>query len=101
MVSKKRNLEDNTSPKAKKPKLAAEVSPDKKQKKIKAKVKADKPLETASNVVPGEIDFPRGGGTTLTPQEVKAIRVEAMTEADDLFKVRNQYAVSIFSRLYA
>ena len=77
MDSKKRNLEDDTS------------------------LKADKPLETTSNIVPGEIDFPRGGGTTLTPQEVKAIRFEAMTEADDLFKVRNQCVVSNFSHLYA
>jgi hypothetical protein len=101
MVSKKRNLDDGTSPKAKKSKLVAEASTDKKQKKVKAKVKADKPLETTSNIVPEEIDFPRGGGTTFTPQEVKAIRAEAKKEADDLFKVRMQYVVSIFSRLYA
>ena len=101
MVSKKRNLEDGTSPKAKKSKLAAEASTDKKQKTAKAKVRADKPPETTSSIVPEEIDFPRGGGTTFTPQEVKAIRAEAMTEADDLFKVRVQYVASIFSRLYA
>jgi rRNA biogenesis protein RRP5 len=99
MVSKKRNLDDDTPPKAKKPKLAAGPSADKKQKKVKAKVKADKPLETTSNIVPEEIDFPRGGGTTFTPQEVKAIRAEAMTEADDLFKVRMQYVVFILSPL--
>ncbi|KAG9314209.1 hypothetical protein JVU11DRAFT_4995 [Chiua virens] len=29
-----------------------------------------------------EIDFPRGGGTTLTPLEVKTIRAEAVREAD-------------------
>ncbi len=91
MVSKKRNLEDATSPKTKKSKLAAEGSTDKKQKKVKAKVKADKPLETTSNIVSEEIDFPRGGGTTFTPQEVKAIRADAMKEADDLFKVRMRY----------
>jgi len=95
MVSKKRNLEDDTSPKAKKSKLAAEASTDRKQKMVKAKVKADKPLKTTSNIVPEEIDFPRGGGTTFTPQEVKAIRAEAMTEADDLFKVRMRDVVSI------
>jgi rRNA biogenesis protein RRP5 len=99
MVSKKRNLEDDTSPKAKKPKLAAGPSTDKKQKKVKAKVKADKPLETTLNIVPEEIDFPRGGGTTFTPHEVKAIRAEAMTEADDLFKVRMQYVVFMLSPL--
>ena len=101
MGSKKRNLEDGTSPKAKKSKLAAEASTDKKRKTAKAKVRADKPPETTSSIVPEEIDFPRGGGTTFTPQEVKAIRAEAMTEADDLFKVRVQYVASIFSRLYA
>lgn len=101
MVSKKRNLEDDTSPKAKKSKLAAEASTDKKHKRLRAKVKADKPLETTSNIVPEEINFPRGGGTTFTPQEVKAIRADAKKEADDLFKVRMQYVVSIFSRLYA
>jgi rRNA biogenesis protein RRP5 len=100
MVSKKRNLEDDTSPKAKKKsKLTAEASTDKKQKKVKAKFKADKPLETTSSIVPEDIDFPRGGGTSFTPQEVKAIRAEAMTEADDLFKVRMQYIVFMLSRL--
>jgi rRNA biogenesis protein RRP5 len=98
MVSKKRSLEDATSTKAKKSKLAAEGSTDKKQKKVKAKVKVDNPLEH-SNIVPEEIDFPRGGGTTFTPQEVKAIRAEAIKEADDLFKVRMQCIVSMFSRL--
>jgi rRNA biogenesis protein RRP5 len=35
-----------------------------------------------------EVDFPRGGGTTFTPLEVKAIRSEAIKEADDdLFEV--------------
>ena len=101
MVSKKRNLEDDTSPKAKKSKLGAEAITDRKQKMVKAKAKADKPLKATSNIVPEEIDFPRGGGTTFTPQEVKAIRAEAMTEADDLFKVRMRDVVSIFSRLYA
>lgn len=99
MVSKKRNLEDDTSSKPKKPKLAAEASTDKKKKKMKANVKAEKPLETTSNIVSEEIDFPRGGGTTFTPQEVKAIRAEAMTEADDLFKVRMKYVVFVSSLL--
>ena len=101
MVSKKRSLEDAASPKAKKSKLAAEGSTDKKQKKVKAKVKADNPLENSSNIVPEEIDFPRGGGTTFTPQEVKAIKAEALKEADDLFKVRMKCAVSLFPRLCA
>jgi rRNA biogenesis protein RRP5 len=99
MGSKKRTLEDATSPKAKKSKLAAEGSADKKQKKVKAKVKVDNPPGHSSNIVPEEIDFPRGGGTTFTPHEVKAIRAEAMKEADDLFKVRMQCVGFMFSRL--
>lgn len=90
MVSKKRILEDAASPKAKKSKLAAEGSTNKKLKKAKAKV--DKPLQHASNIFPEEIDFPRGGGSAFTPQEVKAIRAEAMKEADELFKVRDAFS---------
>jgi len=97
MASKKRNLEDASSPKPKKSKLAAEKGASKKDKK--AKEKAAKPLQHVLNVVPEEIDFPRGGGTTFTAQEVKSIRTEAMKEADDLFQVRMQYLISTFSRL--
>ncbi|KAH9960794.1 hypothetical protein BGW80DRAFT_1438825 [Lactifluus volemus] len=87
MGSKKRSLEDATSPKAKKSKVV-EGSADKKEKKPKAKL--DKPLQHTSNLVPEEIDFPRGGGTTCTPQEVKAIRAEAIKEADEeLFKMKS------------
>ena len=99
MGSKKRSLEDASSPKAKKSKVAiAEGSTDKKEKKAKAK--ADKPLQYTSNLVPEEIDFPRGGGTTYTPQEVKAIRAEAMKEAEgELFEVRMQCLVVMPQRL--
>jgi rRNA biogenesis protein RRP5 len=92
MVSKKRTLEDAVSPKAKKSKPAADGSTDKKEKRAKAKV--GKPLEHTLNVVPEDIDFPRGGGTTFTAQEVKAIRAEAMEEADNLFKVQCAYNAS-------
>ena len=35
-----------------------------------------------------EVDFPRGGGTTFTPLEVKTIRAEAVKEAnEELFEV--------------
>jgi rRNA biogenesis protein RRP5 len=98
MVSKKRGLEDAASPKAKKSKVAVDGSTDKKEKKVKYKV--GKPMEHKLNVVPEEIDFPRGGGTTFTAQEVKAIRAEAMKEADDLFTVRMRCLFSIFSCLY-
>ena len=92
MVSKKRSLEDAASPKAKKSKVAADGGTAKKEKKAKSKV--DKPLEHILNPVPEEVDFPRGGGTTLTAQEVKAVRAEAIKEADDLFKVRARCCVS-------
>lgn len=37
-----------------------------------------------------EIDFPRGGGSSFTPLETKAIRSEALQELQDeqIFKVR-------------
>ena len=38
---------------------------------------------------PDEIDFPRGGGSSFTPLEQKAIRAEAIKEADEeIFNVR-------------
>jgi len=41
-----------------------------------------------SSLVSEEIDFPRGGGTSFTPLEVKGIRAEAVKEANaELFKV--------------
>jgi rRNA biogenesis protein RRP5 len=45
--------------------------------------------EQASPALPSEsVDFPRGGGTNLTPLEVKAARTEAVKEAnDELFAV--------------
>ncbi|KAH9081576.1 nucleic acid-binding protein, partial [Lactarius deliciosus] len=91
MVSKKRGLEDATSPKAKKIK-PAETSADKKEKKEKkASQKAEKPKPLQHTIAPEEIDFPRGGGTTYTPQEVKAIRAEAIKEAEEeLFKENAQ-----------
>ncbi|KAI9452549.1 nucleic acid-binding protein [Lactarius psammicola] len=91
MVSKKRSLEDATSPRAKKIK-PAEGSTDKKgRKEKKASRKAEKPEPLQRTIVPEEIDFPRGGGTSYTPQEVKAIRAEAIKEAEDeLFKENAQ-----------
>ena len=81
--TKKRPLEDageGTSPK--KIKLASK--PEKKRKSEASQV----PVQTLSG--PNEeVDFPRGGGTTLTPAEVKSIRAEAQREAnEDIFKVR-------------
>jgi hypothetical protein len=45
-------------------------------------------LTIASSLLTEEVDFPRGGGTTFTPSEVKKIRIEAIKEADkELFEV--------------
>jgi rRNA biogenesis protein RRP5 len=66
-------------------------------KKIKLASKPGKKRESAPAQVPAqtpsgpseEVDFPRGGGTSFTPAEVKSIRAEAQREAnDDIFKVR-------------
>ncbi|KAK0466399.1 uncharacterized protein EV420DRAFT_1617656 [Desarmillaria tabescens] len=62
-----------------------------KSKKLKA---SDSTSEKPQNVPPAastltadDIDFPRGGGTSYTPLEVKTIRAEALKEADrELFK---------------
>lgn len=72
MAAQKRSLDDSSSS----------------QKQKKSKVVPS--LETAptSQLVHDEIDFPRGGGSSFTPLEVKTIRAEAAKEADqELFKV--------------
>ena len=82
----KRTLEDageGTSPK--KIKLASK--PEKKHRSKAGQVPAQ--------ALPGpneEVDFPRGGGTSFTPAEIKTIRAEAQREAnEDIFKVRFDY----------
>jgi len=82
MAKTKRTLDDageGASPK--KIKLASK--PEKKRKSDVAQV----PTQTSSG--PGdEVDFPRGGGTSFTPAEVKTIRAEAQREAnEEIFKV--------------
>jgi len=64
--------------------VGKKIAKDKKSKKRDAggaeQTSAPLPLE--------ELDFPRGGGTSFTPVEVKAIRAEAVKEAnEELFKV--------------
>jgi rRNA biogenesis protein RRP5 len=89
MVSKKRSLEEASSPRAKKIKPAKGSADKKERKEKKAGQKAEKLEPLQHTIVPEEIDFPRGGGTSYTPQEVKAIRAEAIQEAEEeLFKVR-------------
>ena len=71
MAPHKRALEDNFS--------------SHKQKRSKISSEADNHL---SPVITEEVDFPRGGGTSFTPLEVKAIRAEAVREAnEELFGV--------------
>lgn len=81
-AGKKRVLDESSStPKAKKTKTDDAAK--------KSKDKAPKPVQPASALVANEIDFPRGGGTSLTPLEVKSLRAEAAKEADkELFAVR-------------
>ena len=44
--------------------------------------------EPTSALLTEDVDFPRGGGTTLTPAEVKATRAEGIKEAnEELIKV--------------
>ncbi|KAM5530726.1 hypothetical protein V8D89_015586 [Ganoderma adspersum] len=75
-AGKKRTLDEASgTPKAKKSKT--EGLP-----KI-SKEKLERPAQPASSLVSDEIDFPRGGGTTLTPLEVKTLRAEAAKEADN------------------
>jgi rRNA biogenesis protein RRP5 len=74
MPGQKRSLQDTAVPhKSKKPKLSDEVKTGKK---------------AHESVSAAEVDFPRGGGTSFTPLEVKTIRAEAIKEAnEELFDV--------------
>lgn len=73
MAAHKRALEDTSSTqKLKKSKIS--------------KNEAGKNLQSATTTE--EVDFPRGGGTSFTPLEVKTIRAEAVKEAnEELFHV--------------
>ncbi|KZT75076.1 hypothetical protein DAEQUDRAFT_807332 [Daedalea quercina L-15889] len=73
---KKRALEDaSVNPKSKKTKTDSMGA--------KGKSKADAPGTNLSTLIAEEVDFPRGGGTSFTPLEVKAIRAEAAKEVND------------------
>ena len=51
-------------------------------------IKKAKKVKTNDTTPTEEVDFPRGGGTTFTPLEVKAIRAEAVKEVNaELFEV--------------
>ncbi|KAI0673370.1 U3 snoRNP-associated protein Rrp5 [Trametes maxima] len=79
-AGKKRVLDEASgTPKAKKTKMERSEK--------KPRDQPHKSSEPASSLVADEIDFPRGGGTTLTPLEVKTLRAEAAKEADkELFE---------------
>ena len=75
---------------------ASEGPPPKKIKLIsKSEKKRKSEVAEPSQAPPGpsdEVDFPRGGGTSFTPVEVKTIRAEAQREAnEDVFKVGGEY----------
>lgn len=78
MAGHKRRLDEGTSvQKSKKTKLSAEK-----------KTHSGDPAPSTSAMTLEDIDFPRGGGTSLTPLEVKTIQAEAVREADqELFAV--------------
>lgn len=76
----KRVLEESSStPKAKKTKFASDDH---------IATADDRSVQAVSKLTTEEVDFPRGGGTSFTPLEVKAIRAEAIQEANgELFEV--------------
>jgi rRNA biogenesis protein RRP5 len=70
-----------------------DASSTRKSKKLRvSNAKAEreqKPVQASPVLIPDEVNFPRGGGTTFTPLEVQALRTEAVKEANqELFKVR-------------
>ena len=87
MVGHKRRLDDGAFvQKSKKTKLSSEKSEKKTH-------KGDS-IPSTSAMTLEEIDFPRGGGTTLTPLELKTVRAEAVREADqELFAVSGPIVV--------
>ncbi|KAI0706125.1 hypothetical protein BC835DRAFT_1260450 [Cytidiella melzeri] len=76
VAGSKRGLEDSAgAPRSKKTRVEAKST-----KRTAASFKSPAPR---LNIAQEEVDFPRGGGTSLTPLEVKAIRAEAVKEADE------------------
>lgn len=75
MAAQKRSLDDSsTNHKSKKSKIA--------------NAGEARSTQPATHLIQEEADFPRGGGTSFTPLEVKAIRAEAVKEAnEELFEV--------------
>ncbi|KAI9461748.1 hypothetical protein HD554DRAFT_2323642 [Boletus coccyginus] len=86
MAGHKRRLDDGAFvQKSKKTKLSE---------KSEKKTHSGDSVPSTSAMTLEEIDFPRGGGTTLTPLEVKTIRAEGVREADqELFASTKQTQV--------
>lgn len=73
MAAQKRALDEASgTPRSKKTKVSDNTD-----------AKPSKSVQPVSNLLTEEVDFPRGGGTTLTPAEVKAIRAEGIKEANE------------------
>ncbi|KAG6817708.1 hypothetical protein H0H87_004499 [Tephrocybe sp. NHM501043] len=70
MVAQKRALEESSTPHKSKKTKGADGQP------------SNSPLATTS-LTTEEVDFPRGGGTSFTPLEVKNIRAEGIKEANE------------------
>ncbi|KAJ8488314.1 hypothetical protein ONZ45_g14005 [Pleurotus djamor] len=63
---------------------------ERKPKKPKTEKHEKAQAKSKSTLLTDEVDFPRGGGTTLTPLEVKTLRSEAVKEAnEELFKEKS------------
>ena len=75
MGTKKRLSDEASLPRKKKAKLS----------NVRHQENESAPVAT---VLPGEVDFPRGGGSAFTPAEYKSIRNEAFREADEELDVR-------------
>ena len=77
MSTKKRASDDATPSKRKKPRLSQTQSD------------THQDTEITSILRPDEVDFPRGGGTSLSAVEYKAVKAEALKELRDelVFKV--------------
>jgi rRNA biogenesis protein RRP5 len=90
MAGQKRRLDDGSnSHKSKKSKLSGEVKTNHERQSHKSSLLSD------------EVDFPRGGGTSFTPLEVKTIRAEAVKEAnEELFEVSIWLSVVLLLVLY-
>ena len=80
MPSKKRALDDSQNARHSKKLKVADSGKTKHLKSVQP--------EPTSALLTEDVDFPRGGGTTLTPAEVRATRAEGIKEAnEELIKV--------------